>query len=411
MSTKNIAASFVLALLFISLIVIYLVTSQNPLVTSICVTLLAISLFVTIDGGWREIGIVGAFGALVSLVAVTLLGRAYFGTVGSVLLTIVWGIVVLVAFRWISGSVVRAPADRAVIITNLYTGNTYRAGFPDGEPRRNGAGDARGEPIAPPIFPLLERKVATVPLYELDQEIKVEKINTQAGHNLDTLTVQVRYKIVDWKCALDGIPNRGQGQIAVAKEISKDLDEARNDPVFWEKMFTRQMDADVKDVVRDIIFATEKGAADVYKERRSIAVVEVVQGAKEIREKDLLRNILQKRLSEQISRWGAEIISLDIDHMDVASDRFSSKNPMEREAGRVGLIRKAEADAEVERVKKLVEALKSSGVTLSERLVSDIVVSAIQSSQEWGLDNEYEATTPAPGVTSAKPDEKKSSKV
>jgi hypothetical protein len=66
----------------------------------------------------------------------------------------------------------------------------------------------------------------------------------------------------------------------------------------------------------------------------------------------------------------------------------------EREAERIKLVRQAEAEAEAERVRQLVKTLQDAGVNLSETLIEDIVISAVQASNEWGLDNDYNRLLP-----------------
>lgn len=371
MSVKDIAASVVLALLFVALVAIYLVTSQNSLVTGLSVLILAISLVVTIDGGWREVGVTGVIAAIVSAVAIALIGRDLFNTPGVVIFTLVWLGVLFLLFRWVSRNIIRVQRDRAILVVRTYTGYIYS---PEG-------------PIAPPIFPIVERKLATIPLYELGTPIKVEKVNTKAGHNIDMLRIHVNYKIVNPTKAMRGILNPGLIQREIAQQMGRDLDEARNMTEFWELIFNRQITVDVENVVRDVVFNTFFKAIEAYRGRED----------PEFQER------IKDRLSKQIENWGAELTGVDIDHFEVEGFRFKDperetrlkKMEAEREATRVRLVRDAEAESEAHRVTELVKALKESGVTLSESLIEDIVISAIQSSSEWGLEHNYDHLLPS----------------
>src|SRR6185295_1344316 len=99
---KNIDSEAILGLLFASLLVIYLVVPPGDLVTFLCVITLAISLIIALTGDWGEIMTVAIFAAIVSLVAAYFLGsRLRLGTVGGLVLPILWLGVLVMAYRWI----------------------------------------------------------------------------------------------------------------------------------------------------------------------------------------------------------------------------------------------------------------------------------------------------------------------
>ena len=384
MSVKDIAASVVLALLFVSLVAIYLVTSQNSLVTGLSILILAISLVVTIDGGWREVGVIGSVAAIVSAIAVALVGRVLFNTPGVVIFTLLWLGLLFLLFQWVSRNIIRVPQDHEILVVQTYSG----------------ARSSVKGPIAPPLFPFLQRKLATIPLYELGAKIGVEKVNTPAGHNIDLINVHVNYRIVDSNKAMKGILNPGVVQRDVAKSMGLSLDEARNQVEFWEQIFANQIKVDVENVVRDVVFNTFYKAAEAYRER----------------EKPEFQKRIYDRLEQQIDNWGAKLIGVDVDHFEVDSVRFRDperekrmrEREAENEANRIKMVRQAEAEAEAERVKRLVQTLKEANVNLSETIIEDIVISAVQSSSEWGLDNEYNrllpGDTPMPKASGKKDD-------
>jgi hypothetical protein len=369
MQVKDVASTLVLGLLFFSLVAIYLVTSQNILVTGLSILIIALCLIIVRIGDWREIGIVGTLAAIVSVVAANVVGQARFGDVGGVLLAVVWAFVLLGIFAWISGNIQRIPSDRAIISVRTYTGQLVNP----------------SAPLATPMLPFLERKIATIPLYELSSDVTVKNVNTAKQHNISAVNVHVGYKVANREkapLALAGIPNRGLVQTDIAKELGKDIDDARTDIIFWEKLLDKQMQLEVDDVVRAVVFQTVEDPAKGYREREQLGLAERIR----------------ERLDELVRRWGVEITRLEIDSMDVDRDRFKTsegetnmeKAKAEREANRIRLVRQAEAAAEADRVRQLVIALKEAKVDVSPALLEDIVISAIQASTDWGLDVRYD---------------------
>src|SRR5215208_1046361 len=88
---RNYYNETVMALLFVSLLIIYLNSPPGNLITFLCVVILAISLIVAISSDLNELNVLAAFAALVSLVAAYFLGRnLIIGTVGGVLLPLLW---------------------------------------------------------------------------------------------------------------------------------------------------------------------------------------------------------------------------------------------------------------------------------------------------------------------------------
>src|SRR5687767_8275682 len=179
MAVKNVAASVVLGLLFLSLVVIYLALPPNGLVTFLSVLILLVSLIVALTGGWREIAVMGGFAALVSVIAASFAGNARFGTVGSVLIPALWVLFLLLLFNWITRNVQIVPKDRAVLIRNTYNGILTQA----------------VSPINRPLIPTVERRIATIPLYELTKEVEVKDLNTESGYNIKLIAVHIHYQV------------------------------------------------------------------------------------------------------------------------------------------------------------------------------------------------------------------------
>jgi len=318
---------------------------------------------------WRDIGVMAVFAALVSVVAAALTGRAIFGSVGSVILPLVWALILLGLFSWAQRNMITVRKDQAILIVNRYTGAVY-----------NAVG-----PIAPPLTPGVESKLAVVPLYELSQDVPVEKVNTKR-FNVDIIQVHIHYRVADPKRAISGIPNRGQVQGEIAKAMNMDLRKARQDVTFWEKLLGKQMELEVEDIVRDVVYdnAFAQNPMEVYQRREDLA------------------SEVHERLSKQVNRWGVDIQALEFERVDVdpgilqrlnkANMRQDSieqrKSDADGEAEWIQRTGAAQAKAEAMRVAEMVQALKESGVELSANDLRDIVIDAIRASSEWGMEGE-----------------------
>jgi hypothetical protein len=369
MAIKSVATSAVLGLLFISLVVIYLIIPSNGLVLFLSVLIMLVSLVVAQSRRWREIGVMAAFAALVSLVAATLLGQAVFGTTGSVVVPVLWALVLLGMFSWTQRNMLTVHRDRAILVANRYSG---------------GVREAEG-PIAPPLTPSVEFKLAELPLYELNTDMQIDKINTSARHNVDAIKVHIEYRVKEPRSVLSGIPNRSQAENDTAKELGKPLGEARQDVAYWEKLIDRQIRVEVEDIVRAVIFnnVTAQNAVEIYGNREPLA------------------ELVRERLAHTVRQWGIEIIALDFERIDynieiakrmnkaAARDEetLEKKTEAEREATRIRLTGAAQAEAEAKRVMEMVKALKDSGIDLSPDVLREIVIDAIHAATEANLDH------------------------
>lgn len=374
MGIKNIAASIVLGLLFISLVVIYQITPPNILVTALSVVIMAVSLIIALTGEWRDIGVMAIFAALVSLVAAHFVGLARFGAPGGVVIPILWLAILMILFSWISNNKLIVRDDRAILMLNTYTG----------------AIQIVPPPLAPPPIPQVQRIAAIIPKYELSREVPIEKINTPPGHNVDKIEVRIHYKVVEPLKTMsiserNGIPNRGRVETEIAKEMDKDLESARRDVTFWERLIGRQLQLELEDIVREVIYENATNAVDAYQRR------------------EVLAEETSRRLNELVSRWGVSITMLEFDRVDVDGERFKALNldrflereakikraEAEREATRIRLTLEAEAQAEAERVATMVRMLRDSGVDLSPEQLEKIVITAIRASSESVMEDEY----------------------
>lgn len=364
MAIKTVASSAVLGLLFASLVVIYLLIPANGLVLFLSVLIMLVSLIVGQSRRWRDIGAMAVFAALVSLVAAALLGRALFGGVGRIVVPALWAVALLGMFSWTQRNIMRVPPDRRVLVGNYYSG---------------GVRLAEG-PISPPLTPGVEYKLAEIPMYQLHSDVKVEKLNTRGRHNVDALELHAEYRVRDPQLILSGIPNRSQVEADIAKSMSKPIREARLDVVYWEKLIHRQMEEEMRDIARTVIFnnTTAQNAVEIYNNRDSLA------------------ELMHERLADAVRRWGIDLSALEIEKVDFNPDiakginkagvredeTLMEKIKAEREATRIRVTGAAQAQAEAMRVAEMVKALKEAGVDLSPDSLRDIVLDAIHAAAE-----------------------------
>jgi regulator of protease activity HflC (stomatin/prohibitin superfamily) len=367
MAIRNAAASAVLGLLFLSLVAIFLLIPQNGLVTFLCILILVVSLIVAQSRRWRDIAVMAVLAGLVSIVAAYLFGSTRFGDFGAAVVTLIWIAVLFGLFNWTQRNMVTVPRDRAILITNRYSGAVHAA---EG-------------PIAPPLMPLVERRLAVIPLYELAEDAHVEKINTKRM-NVDLIDVQVHYRVIDARHAMTGIPNRSQAQSELAKDMGKDLNEARLDVTFWEKLLSRQMKLEVDDIVREVVYDNPfaQNPLEVYAKREDLA------------------DIVRDHLSKAVRRWGVELTGLVFERVEVnpevrkainksamrEEDTLVKEVEAKREATRIKLLGDAQAQVEADRVSRIVGAIQKAGVELSAEELRDIVIDAIHASAEVNME-------------------------
>jgi hypothetical protein len=382
------SANLALALMFLSLIVIYLVVPQTGIVTTISVLLLVLTLIMGQVGDPGDVRVLTGLGSLMSLIAAGFLGDAWIGTPGRILVPALWFLVLLYAYRRLRANTLVIPEDHAVMYAPFLSSQVYQA-----------------DPGQTVPFTVLDRSVATIPLYEQTLDTKVENVNTRGFHNIDMLEVHVRYRVSDPARALIGIPNRGKIQNDVAKEMGVSLARAQLDPAFWEKLLARQMAEEVDDIVRSVTFNMHKAEPRAIHDKAGDLIEE--PDAKPLRgtmlEAYLNRGTLSaavlRNLKVLVSRWGVAVTHLDIDlyrldremvgRLMDSPDRKLAREQKEKQAAAandayyVELVGGKEAEVEAQRVRALVEALQDTLTTpLPADVLEEIVVTAIRASGE-----------------------------
>jgi regulator of protease activity HflC (stomatin/prohibitin superfamily) len=391
MSIKNTAVSAILALMFLSLLTIYMISAPSPLITFLSVLIMLVALIMAQSNSWRDIGILAAVAVIVSMVAIALLVSARLGLVGTLIALLLWGLLLFALFTSARRTIILLPRDRAILIQNTLTGLVHLA---DG-------------PIAAPNIPFMERVVAIIPLYELSSDVKVEKVNTQR-QNVDAIDLHILYKVKDPHNALVGIPNLSQAQNTVAKDMNQDLNDARRQVVFWENLLNYQMKINTNDAVLEVIFDNPfaQNPIEVFSKRQ-----------------DLEQTVID-RLRRLVSRWGVELIDLRFERVEFnpevaksinkagirEEETLQKKTEAERDAMRINLVLGAEVELEAERVRAIITALRDSGVDITP----DLIVKAITATSDWQMEGDFSLLTQqpplppaAPAPTPAKPAEKK----
>jgi|HigsolmetaAR202D_1030399.scaffolds.fasta_scaffold15602_2 hypothetical protein len=368
---KSTANEAVLGLLFVSLLVIYQVVPQSNLVMFLSVVILAISLFIAVSSDWSELNVLAVFAGIISVVAAFFLGRTLrFGNFSGVVVAVLWG----AALYMLSQRIVR--------------GIRVVSSEPDAPAILIGTGADRRPYIAEPplVIPWFQPVVALIPRDVLIDEVEVTNINTKKGHNIEKVVVHVRYQIIDPVTAYLQTPQVTLD--SAAKSYNRPLEEAKLDVSFWEHLFEKYLlRVDVDKAVREVVFERPGGANTHYEERKELA--ETISG----------------RLNDLLAEWGATVVDVELNYFEVNAERF--RNPAERrkievieaehqatiEAMRIRQVLNSEVNAEAERVKAIVRALRESNVEITP----EVVIRAIRAASDWVMESDYTLLQPPGG--------------
>lgn len=353
------AASASLFLMFAALLVIYVVVPQNSLVTFFSVVIMAIGLIIAVVGDRDEIMTMALLAGLVSGVAAFFWGESLFGRTGAWVATIAWLLLLFFIARRASAETVVIPEDHAFMVAPFLSSEAYTL----------------TSTVPLPSLPFLDRHVATIPMYELTRDVKVENINLRARHNVNQIDAHIRYQVTDPVKALRGIPNRGTIQSEIAGD-AKNVSRARMNVDFWEKLLAKQMDYEVDDIVRKVAFGAGSvtNLADAYNERESLS--------KQVAD----------ALQELVARWGVTIKEVALDYFVLDKDAMKGLKPkMEQlkdellvetqkkqneasnEAYRIEQI----SNSQMKQIQELVTTLQQLG--MKQETIEQIVIAALLS--------------------------------
>ena len=84
-----------------------------------------------------------------------------------------------------------------------------------------------------------------------------------------------------------------------------------------------------------------------------------------------------RRLNELTHRWGVVVTRVDIDYFNVPEDRFRTPDPdgpVKQEVKRILETSEAEAQAEAERIRRIVRVLREEGIEVSPEIVNTILL-------------------------------------
>jgi hypothetical protein len=361
---KGVANETVMGLLFASLLVIYLVVPYSNLITFLCLVILVISLIIAVTSDWQELRALAIFSVAISLVAAYFLGNTLrFGMVTGVLFTVIWALILFFSSQRFLKQVqmISSEPDAPAYLVS-------------------GGAVARLYIASPPMLvPGLQKLVAVIPRRLLIHEVEIQQVEAQNLKGFEKIVVQVRYQITDPIRAYLFTPTATLQ--TAANEMDKALEAARLDTLFWEQYFSAHLvRLDVTKVVRDVVLSWPASPKEQYQQREEIEA--------EIR----------KRVEQLFTQWGASLRVLELDQMVVVPE-FVAVDPERRrkdelleakhqamiEATRVRLMLSSEVEAEAERVKAIVEALRESNLDVNP----DVVIRAMRASPEWANDNEY----------------------
>jgi regulator of protease activity HflC (stomatin/prohibitin superfamily) len=390
MSIKNAAVSAILGLMFLSLLTIYMITAPGPLITFLSVLIMLVALIMAQSNSWRDIGILAAVSVIVSMVAIALVASPRLGAVGTLIALLLWGLLLFALFSSARRTIVPLPRDRAILIRNLFTGQVHRA---DG-------------PIVGPNLPFMEQIIATIPLYELHEDLTVSNLNASAPHNVDEIKARINYKVVDPLIVVQGMPKRTLAQETLAKDMNLALPEARRNLAFWERLLGDQMRHEGEEITREVFHRNSfaQNIIEIYRNRQDVA------------------QAITEHLNPYVKRWGVRVSLLEIDSVKVDRDVARGINKVavrqdetelreieaKRDATRIRNVLGAEAEVEGDRIKAMIAALREAGVEITPELV----IKAITATSDRLMEGDFslltqnpiqQPPTPAP----AKPAEKK----
>jgi hypothetical protein len=385
------SSSLALGLMFLALIVIYLVVPQTDIVTTISVLILVLTLIMGLVGDPSDVRVMTGVAALTSLVAAGFLGDAWLGTAGRVLVPLVWFLVLYSAFRRLRANTLVIPEDHAVMYAPFLSSQVYQV-----------------DPGQTAPVTALDRHVATVPLYELTLDTKVENVNTRAFHNVDMIEAHVRYRVADPARALVGIPNRGKIQNEVAREMGQPLARCQLDPAFWERLLAKQMTAEVDDIIRAVVFnLAEAEPRPSLRDKAGKPMDEDSPEVKMLRgtmleaylDRRVLSEAVLRELQVLVRRWGVTVTHLDLDlyrlnpetfgrlmqnqDRDLARDQKTRQAEAANDAHYIETVSKKEIDAEAQRISALIAALRAElDRDLPPKVLEEILVTAIRAASE-----------------------------
>src|SRR3954453_13065061 len=115
MSIKNTAVSAILALMFVSLLTIYMISAPSPLITFLSVLIMLVGLILAQSSSWRDIIILGVVSVIVSMVAIGLVAGGRLGLVGTLIALLLWGLILFTLFTSARRTFMPLPRDRAIL--------------------------------------------------------------------------------------------------------------------------------------------------------------------------------------------------------------------------------------------------------------------------------------------------------
>jgi regulator of protease activity HflC (stomatin/prohibitin superfamily) len=225
-----------------------------------------------------------------------------------------------------------------------------------------------------PLKPIVERRIAALPAYELDLEFTIQNLNTQRLYNLDGVKVLARYKVDQPRDVVFCFPNREQACELLAKERGEPDETDTDDHVaFWSELIRRQMVLEIEQSVRTEI-ANIAGPTDVAQDR------------------EIHARHIHKRLQASVARWGIKVLDfriLDVKldpervrmkyrDLKIQREREDAQRLAEIRAEEIRLVGQAQAEVTARLVAEMVRTLQQQGTSLTTEEIERVVITAMQ---------------------------------
>lgn len=267
-------------LLFVLLLFLVLIYRSRPTteVLALAIILLAMAVFLAYTNRSRGLEMLAFMTAFVSILGMFLLGQVLGGVNVGYCFVVLWLLVIAFAARMLRRRAVLVERGQLLVVNQLPNNRIV----------------VLEEGLHGPLTPLLERKLAALPAYELVLDTAFEHVNTQSPANIDQIRVLVRYGVDKPPDVVNNFPNREQAQTQLVRERGEPPADTTSEQVaFWTELIQRQMRIEVDQSVRSVLAAV----ADLSKLQRARHEIE---------------HQIDEQLHKSVSRWGMTVIEVRV---------------------------------------------------------------------------------------------------
>lgn len=355
---RRVLPNVLLLLLLLFLVPVYQ-ANQSPQVLGLGVLLLAASVFLAYTNQPRGLEILAGLTFVISFVGVAFWGRLLTGsTNGGFCFVGLWILLLLGAIAIFYQRAVFVERGQILVLNQLPENRAL----------------IWTEGLHRPLAPIVERRMAALPSYELALELLINNLNTKSLFNVNQVKVLVRYRVAQPREVVFCFPNREQAYEELARERGMPNDKDTDEQVaFWTDLIRRQMALEIEQSVRTEV-ANIGGPTDVATDREKHA------------------RAIRSRLQSTVARWGMEVLDLRLLEVVVdpervrmqnrdriiARERDDAQRKAELRAEEVRLIGEAQANATARMVAEMVKTLQQQGTNLGTEEIERIVITAMQ---------------------------------